>query len=79
MWSFTVIIFKLGRSIACRSKMIDAAKHHVLDTLEVLVERDIGFVYFNRVADVDPASLLGGQLCSQGVMESSTQMVTIFW
>ena len=49
MWSFTVIIFKLGRSIACRSKMIDAAKHHVLDTLEVLVERDIGFVYFNRV------------------------------
>jgi hypothetical protein len=47
MWSIIAIIFNLGRSRTCRSKMIDAARHYILDTLEVLIELGIDFDYFN--------------------------------
>ena len=58
--------------------MIDADKHHVLDTPEIFIERGMDFVYFKRVVDVDSPFLLGSQLGSRG-LHQSTQIVTILW
>ena len=51
MWSIIAIIFNLGRSRTCRSKMIGAAKHYILDTLEVLIERSFDFVYVKGISN----------------------------
>ena len=61
LYSGAIIILDFRWASPCRRQMVDADEHHVLDAVEVLVERGIDLLHLKRVVDVNTAAVFSSQ------------------